>query len=268
MMLKRYSSFSIFIFITIYMIIENSFLVANLSKFMHGGWVSLSIAMLLFITIWVWHSSRKIKNRYIEFVSLNKYLTVFSELSKDESVPKYATNLVYLTSADQEYEIESKIIYSIINKQPKRADVYWFVHVHVVDTPHTMDYVVNTLVPEHVIRIEFRLGFRVEPKINLLLKQVIEDMVRNKEVNIISRYASLQKHHIKGDFRFVVIDRIMNQDVDLPFYDQLIMDLYSVLKKFSLKEKNAFGLDTSNVTVEKVPLFVSAKREPNLKRIY
>jgi KUP system potassium uptake protein len=268
MILKRYSSLSIMLFILTYTIVESAFLIANLSKFVHGGWVSFMMAAGLFSIIWVWHSARKIKNRFIEFTRLDKNLEMIKELSLDESVTKYATNLVYLTSADLENEIESKIIYSIVNKQPKRADVYWFVHVHVVDNPHTTEYTVQTLVPEHVIRIEFRLGFRIEPKINLFIKQVIEDMVNNKEVDIISRYSSLKKHHIKGDFRFVVIDRVMTHDNELPAYESFIMAIYTVLKKFSLKEKNAFGLDTSMVTVEKVPLFLSAKREPNLRRIF
>jgi len=268
MRLKRYKTIYILGFIATYLIIEPSFLLANLNKFAHGGWVSLLIGSSLFVIMWIWHTSRKIKNRFTEFVSLDKYLPMIKELNMDNSVAKYATNLVYLTSADFDNEIEVKIIYSIINKQPKRADIYWFVHVHVVDAPHTMEYKVTTLIKEHAIRIEFRLGFRIEPKINLFLKQVIDDMVNNEEVDIISRYSSLRKHHIKGDFRFVVIDRIMNQDFDLPVYERLMMEAYELLKAFSLKEKNAFGLDTSNVTVETVPLLIPTTQETHLRRIY
>jgi KUP system potassium uptake protein len=267
MILKRYGWGFIFLFTLTYSIVETSFMIANLKKFVHGGWVSLLIASTLFAIMWIWRNSRKIKNRFTEFVDFNKYLPLLKELNMDDTVPKYATNLVYLTNSDYDNEIETKIIYSIINKQPKRADIYWFVHVHVVDDPHTMEYKVIPLISEHAIRVEFRLGFRIEPKINLFLKQVIEDMVTNQEVDIISRYTSLRKHQIKGDFRFVVIDRIVTHDFDLPVFERLIMDAYSVLKYFSLKEKNAFGLDTSNVTVETVPLFVSGKRETNLRRI-
>jgi KUP system potassium uptake protein len=255
------------IFLVVFLTLELCFLTANLSKFMDGGWVPIAIGVLFTALMWVWFKSRKIKNRYIEFVKLDQHLPMMKELSEDETVPKYATNLVFLTSADFPNEIEQKIIYSIFNKQPKRADVYWFVHVDVLDDPHTMEYKVDFLVPGKVIKIEFKLGFRVAPRINLFFRKVVEELARNKEVDIMSRYDSLRKHKVVGDFRFVVIERILNYDYSLKLYDRVMMGGYALLKQMSLSEEKAFGLDTSSVTLEKVPLITTFTQGSTLQRV-
>ncbi|PKW20725.1 KUP/HAK/KT family potassium transporter [Flavobacterium lindanitolerans] len=267
LILKRYNKIFITVLITTYAVIEISFLIANLHKFSDGGYITLLIAMLLMATMFVWYFARKIRNRYLVFVKLSDYLPVLEDLSKDLSVPKYATNLVYLTSADHRTEIESKIMYSILNKQPKRADIYWFVHVHVVDEPYTMEYRVNEFIHDDVIRIDFRLGFRVAPRISLMFKKVVEDMVKNKEVDVTSRYASLNKNNIIGDFRFILIEKFISYDNDLPFYEKWILDCYNILKKMGLSEEKAFGLDSSSVTIESFPLLITAPREICLTRV-
>jgi KUP system potassium uptake protein len=267
MMIKKYPRVVIVTFIVVYLIVELSFLVANLKKFTHGGWISLMIASVLTLIMWVWYQARKIRNRYVEFVKLNDYLDLLKELSMDLSIPKYATHLVYLTSADRRDEIEAKVIYSILQKQPKRADIYWFVHVDLVDEPYRMEYKVTELLKEDVIRIDFRLGFRVAPRINLMFRKVVQDMVRNHEVDITSRYESLNRNNVIGDFRFVVIEKFLSNENEIPSHEKVILDIYFLLKEWSLSEERAFGLDTSSVTVEKVPLVVSPIREISLKRI-
>jgi KUP system potassium uptake protein len=214
-----------------------------------------------------WYFARKIRNRFVEFVKLDKYLPVLEDLSRDESIAKYATNLVYLTSADNRYEIESKIIYSIINNSPKRADIYWFAHVHVVDEPYTMEYRVCEFIHDDVIRVDFRLGFRVAPKFNKMFAQVVKDMQKRGEVDLTSRYTSLNKHKIISDFRFVLIEKFMSYDNALPFYEKLILDGYNVLKKLGLSEEKAFGLDPGSVTIEKFPLKISETKALKLTRI-
>jgi KUP system potassium uptake protein len=174
---------------------------------------------------------------------------------------------VYLTSADNQDEIEAKTVYSILQMQPKRADVYWFVHVDVLDEPYTMEYKVKEIIKGNIIRIDFRLGFRVEPRINLMFRKVVEDMVRNFEVDITSRYESLGKQNLIGDFRFIVMEKFLSYENELPFYEKIILDTYFVLKKLSLSEERAFGLDTSSVSIEKVPLIINPISEINLKRI-
>ncbi len=251
-----------------YFTIEGSFLVANLLKFRHGGYVTIIIGIFLFIVMWVWFKARKIKNRYLEFVDVKDYLDLLNDLSNDESVPKFATHLVYLTSADYPSQIESKVFYSIFNKRPKRADMYWFLHVDVVDEPYRMEYSVRVLKPDVVIRVDFRLGFRIAPRINLFFKKVVENMVANHEIDITSRYESLSKQHLIGDFQFVVIEKFLSYDNELPFGEKVIMDIYFFLKSISLKEGREFGLDSDVVTIEKFPLLLTPPKEIALKRTY
>lgn len=254
--------------LVIYLTIEGSFLIANLVKFNHGGWFSLMLSSIFIFVMWVWFKGRKIKNRLTEFVSLKKYIPVLKELSKDESVPKYATHLVYLTSADTLYELEAKVMYSILQKQPKRADIYWFVHINVDEKPYTMEYQVDHIVDNDIIRVDFRLGFRIEQKINFYFRKVVEELVKNGEVDVTSRYNSLREQNITGDFRFVVLKRHLSHENDLSGYEQRIMDAYFRLDSLSLSEERAFGLDTSSVTIEKVPLVISPMREFKLTRKY
>lgn len=245
-----------------------SFLIANLEKFPHGGFVTLIVGGALFAVMYIWFRARKVKNRYVEFVRMEQYLPMLQELSNDPSIPKYATHLIYLTSANNPKEIEHKIIYSVLNRKPKRADIYWFVHVDTLDDPYTSEYSVETIIPNEVIRIEFRLGFRMEPRINLMFRKVVEDMVFNKEVNITSRYESLQRNNVVGDFQFIVMEKFLSQDNELPFLERLIMKCYFWLKEVSLSEERGFGLEQSNVTVEKFPLIVAPVNKLKLKRIY
>jgi KUP system potassium uptake protein len=265
---KRTLPVWIYVYLAVYLLIETSFLIANLEKFMHGGYVTLIVGGALFAVMYVWFRSRKIKNRYVEFVHLEDYIPMIQELSNDKSIPKYATHLVYMTSANNHNEIEHKIIYSILNKKPKRADIYWFVHVDVIDEPYTCEYSVEHIIPNDIIRVEFRLGFRMEQRINLMFRKVVEDLVTNKEVNITSRYESLEKNNVVGDFQFIVLEKYLSQDNDLPIVERVIMKLYFWLKEISLGEERGFGLDPSNVTVEKFPLIVAPVANLNLKRVY
>ncbi len=265
---RRVNKVWIYLYLIVYFSIESSFLVANLEKFMHGGYVTLVVGGALFAVMYVWFRSRKIKNRYVEFVRMEHYIPMIQELSNDKTIPKYATHLVYMTSANNPKEIEHKIIYSILNKKPKRADIYWFVHVDVLDDPYTCEYSVEHIIPNDIIRVEFRLGFRVEQRINLMFRKVVQELVDNKEVNITSRYESLEKNNVVGDFQFIVLEKYLSQDNELPFLERIVMKLYFWLKEISLGEERGFGLDPSNVTIEKFPLIVAPVANLNLKRVY
>ncbi|MBO9698777.1 MAG: KUP/HAK/KT family potassium transporter [Sporocytophaga sp.] len=264
---RKVTFFWVALVFVVYMAIELTFLVGNLTKFMHGGYVTLVISGILIYVMYTWYAARKIKNRLTEFIKLDDYIPLLKELSNDLSIPKYATHLVYLTSANSLREIESKVIYSIFQKQPKRADIYWFLHIDVLDEPYTMEYKVKFLEPNDVIRVDFRLGFRVEHRINLFFRKVVEDLVANKEVDFTSRYTSLSKRNVIGDFRFVVLEKHLSHDNDLSADERLIMNSYFILKEISLSETSAFGLDTSSVSVEKVPLVISPMEHFDLKRI-
>jgi KUP system potassium uptake protein len=218
--------------------------------------------------MYVRHRAKKIKNRYVEFVRVEEYIPKIEELSNDSSVTKYATHLVYLTSASNPKEIEHKIMYSILRGKPKRADIYWFVHVQTLDDPYTSEYSVEHIIPNDIIRVEFRLGFRMQPRLNLMFKKVVEDLVANREVNITSRYESQQRNNMVGDFQFIVMEKFMSQDNELPFSEDLIMRLYFWLKELGVNESKSFGLEQSNVAVEKFPLIVAPVSKLKLTRVW
>ena len=267
LVLHRVKSIYIYIFLIGYFIVETGYFVALMDKFIHGGYITLIIGGVMFFVMYIWYRARKIKNRYVEFVRMEHYVPKIQELSNDKSVPKYATHLVYLTSANNPKEIEHKIIYSILNKKPKRADIYWFVHVDTMDDPYTCEYKVEHIIPNDIIRVDFRLGFRMEPRINLMFRKVVEDLVANKEVNIISRYESLASSNTVGDFQFMVMEKYLSQDNELPFMERVIMKLHFWLKEHSLSEEKGFGLDVANVTVEKFPLIVAPVTNLKLRRV-
>ncbi len=266
--LNHYPKWLIYGVYTTFISIEMSFLIANLKKFSHGGYVTVGIALVILAIMWVWHEARKIRTGLVEFVRLSKYYDILDDVSKDEDIPKYATHLVYLTSALRDDQVEAKVIYSILQKQPKRADIYWMVHVDVLDEPYIMEYKVHELVNDKIIHVRFRIGFRIEPKINLMFRQVVQELVANKEVDITSRYTSLNKQHLIGDFRFIVMEKFLSYENSLNFYTKFILNIYFFMKKMSLSEEKAFGLDTSTVTVEKVPLVVTPPGSYQFKRVF
>jgi KUP system potassium uptake protein len=265
--IKKYPMWFILFFIAVYAVVEMAFLVANLKKFPNGGYVTLLIACFLICIMMIWNLAKKITRSYTEYVKVDNYKHVLAELSRDLTIPKYATHLVYMTGANHIDEIESKVIYSILQKRPKRADLYWFVHVDVLDEPHRMEYRVHEILKDDVIRVDFKLGFRVAPKINLMFRKVVQDMVRAGEVDITSRYESLNRNNVIGDFKFVIIEKYLSSDNELPWHERFIMDFYYMLKKLSLSESRGFGLDTSSVKVEKFPMVINPHREIPLKRI-
>jgi KUP system potassium uptake protein len=266
MHMKRYNIFFIYSVVSVYVIIELAFLYANLSKFTNGGWITLLIATLLISIMTVWHLAKKISHRYVDMVKFDDLKQMLIDLSNDESLQKYATHLVYLTSSANSEEIESKIIYSILQKRPKRADVYWFVHVNVMNEPYRSDYRVTSIAANDIIRIDFNLGFRVAPRINLMFRHVVQDMVAKKEVDITSRYESLNKNNVIGDFKFVVLEKFLSYENDLPLFESIVLKIYFFLKHFSVSEAKVFGLDSSSLKIEKFPLVISRSKNINLTR--
>jgi KUP system potassium uptake protein len=264
---RQVSKFFVVAFVVVFFSIEGSFLLANLLKFTHGGWFTVMVASLVAMTMYAWNSGSRLKMAYTEYESLPQHLPALEALSRDESVPKYATHLIYMTGAPFPKLIESKIVYSLFHVHPKRADVYWFIHVNVLDVPYTTEYEVTTLIPKKVFRIDFNLGFRVEPRVNMFFKKIIEDMAQRGEVDSLSRYSSLRANDIQGDARFVVLHKELSFESDLPWLDKMLMEGYFLLRKLSLTEERSFGLDTSSVTKELVPLVLSPARDFELRRV-
>lgn len=259
--------FRIFVLV-LFFIIEGGFLVAQVNKFHEGGYVTLSIATVLIGIMFVIFKSKKIRQSYLEFVKIKDYLPFLQKLSIDDQIPTYATHLVYLTSAEKVDEVESKVFYSILEQQPKRAERYWFVHVHTDDEPYTMHYKVTKHDENDLIRIDFKLGFRIQPKLDKMFQQVVNDMVESGEIAINSRYA-LEYHHTDniGDFRFIVIRKFLSNDNELPWFHKLVMNAYFFLKNKSLSEKNEFGLDPSSYVEEKFPYVITKGAPLHLHRV-
>jgi KUP system potassium uptake protein len=255
------------LYLAIYLSIEGCFLFANLLKIAHGGWFTLLIGSGVAAVMFIWNSGSRLKMAYTDYESLPQHLPALEALSNDSSAQKYATHLVYMTGAPFPKLIESKIVYSLFQIHPKRADVYWFIHVNVLDVPYTTEYEVTTLVPKKIFRIDFNLGFRVEPRVHLFFRKVVEDLARSGEVDPLSRYESLRSSGISGDVRFIVLHKELSHESDLPWSDRMTMEGYFLLRKVSLSEESSFGLDTSAVTKEVVPLVLSPAKDFNLVRI-
>lgn len=262
MILKRFNRLIILSFILVYSMVEISFFIANIEKFSHGGYVSLIIAGGIATVMTIWYLGKRIRKSYTEFVRLEDQIQVIEDLSNDESIPQYANNLIYLTNAHNKNEIESKVMYSILYKRPKRANVYWILHVNVLDEPYGMEYRIKKF-SEKVIRVDFYLGFRIVPKISPLFKKVLEDLSETGEFNKLSTYHSLRKNQITADYKYVIIEKVVSYDNELPWYENLMLECYAFIRRRSISEEKAFGLDNSSVKIEYYPLFLN-KNIPDL----
>lgn len=245
-----------------YLTIETLFLAANLTKFIHGGWFTVATGGALSVIMLVLYQGRRIKNRFISFNKLKDYLPVLADLSQDKTVPKYAGQLVYTTHADGCDEIEAKTIWSLLFRQPKRADAYWFLHVDIIDNPYTAEYRITQLVPGKVYRIDLYLGFKIPVRVNDYFFQILHSMKEEGEVNLTSSYPSLNQHGIETDFRFVQLVRVLPGYIDLPFRDKLTLNLYFIFRRLGINDVAAYGLDTTLVTEEKVPLTIPSGIKP------
>ncbi len=247
----------ILLFMGAYCVIEGIFLAANLSKFLAGGWCTMLIGGILFLMMYVWVHAIKIRHHYISTKPLNEYYQIISDIKADESIPKYASNLVYVNHAEKEGAVDDKLLYSIINKQPKRADHYWLINLEFADTPDTLEYSCETLVPDTLYSVTMRIGFRIEPRVSLYLRQVVEDLVTSRKVDLRSTYPSLRKNGIPGDFRFIIIHRVYYPESSDNRQQNLLMTIYALIGKIGIDEPKALGLDTSMVVVERVPLIIN-----------
>ncbi|WP_018463067.1 KUP/HAK/KT family potassium transporter [Segatella paludivivens] len=254
-------------FLVVFMTIESCFLMANVAKFMRGGWFTLLIASFFFIIMMVWYKASKTRQRNLKLVKIKDYLPVIKDLKADTTIAKYASNLVFINWAQKEDEVEDKLIYSILRKQPKRADHYWLIHLDMVDEPQTLEYTVDTLLEDTVFNIRIKIGFRVQPFVSQFLRQIIHDMTERNEVSITSGYPSLRQHGILGDFCFVVIHRIFYPASSVSSFEQFVMNLYALARHMAIPEQHWLGLDTSNVVVENVPLIINKNCQQKIVRV-
>ena len=252
--IRRVNRWFTLLFLIVFVGLESIFFVANMAKFMNGGWVTMFLASVMVAIMYVWYNATTIRNSQIQIRDVRESFSIISDIKSDESIPKYATNIVYLTKLGGKYDIEQKILYSIINKHPMRADHYFLLHIDYQDSPSTLEYDVTTLVPDTLYRINLRLGFRIHPLVNRYFRQIIEDMVAKDGFSLASSYPSLAKHNVMGNFVFVLINRIYSTFASFSFKERLIMDAYEWIDHLKLSMTRSLGLNTSNVLIENVPL--------------
>ena len=250
------------IFFIVFGLEESLFLYANSLKFISGGYITVVIAILIFGIMFIWYRGVEIKERESQYLLVEKYKKQLLQLSSDKDIPKYATNLVYLTGAKYESDVDYAVLYSILNKQPKRANVYFFVHINVVDEPYKREYKVTKFSDKKIFKITFNLGFREHQRINMFMYQVIDDLLKNKELDLQpTKYNLRGKAESVGDFRFVLINEVLGNNNGLTSFDSFIMSLRLKLKRITVTPEKWFGLDTSIITKEAVPLNVIQIKE-------
>ena len=253
-------------FLLVYLLIEGFFFLANLTKFAHGGWFTIMLALIAGSTMYIWYRAWNIRRKYLKFKKLSDYYDIIRDLKADETIPKYATNLVYIRQSDSDDMVEDKLIYSIINKQPKRADHYFLVHFSNDDAPDTLNYTCHELIEQTLYAINIRVGYRVNPLMTLYLRQIVEDLIAQHRFDIRSCYPSLRKHNIAGDFRFIVIHRIYYASTVVSASDNFMLHLFGFIRHIGIDDEQALGLDTSNVTVERVPFVINNKYKQRITR--
>ena len=253
-------------FLLVYLLIEGFFFLANLTKFAHGGWFTIMLALIAGSTMYIWYRAWNIRRKYLKFKKLSDYYDIIRDLKADETIPKYATNLVYIRQSDSDDMVEDKLIYSIINKQPKRADHYFLVHFSNDDAPDTLNYTCHELIEQTLYAINIRVGYRVNPLMTLYLRQIVEDLIAQHRFDIRSCYPSLRKHNIAGDFRFIVLHRIYYASTVVSASDNFMLHLFGFIRHIGIDDEQALGLDTSNVTVERVPFVINNKYKQRITR--
>jgi len=262
----KHSTFRTILIGVVFFSLEIMFLISNLDKFPHGGWFTFVIALIFFIILFVQVGARKLRTRHTEFVDLKHYVQMIQDLQSDTTIPKEATNLVYLAVADRKQFIDANIIFSLFKKRPKRADVYWFLHVDTVDSPFTSKYSIDTIIPRKCFFVNIRLGFKADHRINLIFNKIIHEMADAGEIDLISPYPSLHKYSMQADFKFIILQSWASSDSVISNFERMIIQGYRLLKRFSLSTEEHYGIEGSNLEIEKAPIQVGPTAKIKVKR--
>lgn len=264
----KWNKIFVFSLLITFGIIEISFFIANVVKFREGGYITVLVGGIFFAVMYITYFGKKINARYTKFTDLGKYSNLITELSKDESIPKFATHLIYMTKSLRKDQIEERVIESIFSRRPKRADVYWFMHIHRTDSPYTLNYEVTELVDDKIIKIVLNVGFRIQPRTELYFKNIIKSLIQNEELNLHLRYNGSTKYNSNFDFKFILLEKFLSVENEFALREGIILKSYFFLKRFAQRDQKAFGIDKSDVLIEQIPVLYQPYQELNLTRKY
>ena len=255
-------------FLVFFGAIEGMFFFSSLTKFFHGGYVTVLLATAIFVVMYVWRRGTAIERTQTVYLPVDKYLDQLFDLSHDEDYPLLADNLVFLTNDSSFDKLDRDVLYSILDKRPKRAKAYYFLNVQVTDEPYTHEYIVNNFDTDFLFKVQLRLGFKVNQRVNTYLYQIVNDLVSNNQIAAQNHKYSIYREHSKvGDFRFCLLRKVISPETDIPGFDARVMELKYLIRRMCGSPAKWYGLESSNIIFEYVPLFSKAKRQHKLTRI-
>ena len=247
--------------------IEFMFFFSSLTKFFHGGYVTVIISFLIFVVMYVWRRGTAVERTQTVYLPVNKYLDQLFDLSHDDDYPLLADNLVFLTNDSSFDKLDRDILYSILDKRPKRARAYYFLNVQVTDEPYTHEFIVNNFDTDFLFKVQLRLGFKVNQRINTYLYQVVDDLIeKNQLAPQNHKYSIYRERSAVGDFRFCLIRKLLSPETDISGFDQRVIELKYLIRSICGSPARWYGLENSSVIFEYVPLFSKTKRQHKLTR--
>ncbi|WP_265428126.1 KUP/HAK/KT family potassium transporter [Chryseobacterium sp. YIM B08800] len=250
----RLNKVFLFGFVAIYLFLESGFFYANVIKFFDGGWLTMVLGGFIAVCMYAWYNGRLLKANFTSYVKIDKYVSIIKDMKLDETIPKYCTNLAYLSRAKRNDEIESKIIYSIIKKQPKRADHYFILSIVNQEDPYTFKYSVDEILPGTIYKINFLLGFKVDRRINDYFNMVLKDLMADGTIPSRSSHPSLRAHNVPPDLKYVIIDNTYINDILLTVKQKITLNIYNFVKYIGSDDFKSWGVTSHNVVVESAPL--------------
>ncbi|WP_057828227.1 KUP/HAK/KT family potassium transporter [Liquorilactobacillus cacaonum] len=251
----------------VFLIIESIFFFASIVKFMHGGFVSVIITLLILLVMVIWFYGNRVQNNILdesETVSLLDYRDQLKQLANDESIPFFMSNVVILAKVSKDYSIKREVLYSILDKQPKRAKVYWFVTVNTTNEPYTSYYNVDMMGTRNIVNLQLFLGFKANHNVNLYLRQVVQELMDEDIIDEQPQKYTTMKKRVVGDFCFVLIQELLSPNTQIESWRRLLIAGRIFLQNHSTTPLQWFGLEFSDVRIEKVPLFLKKRRTPIL----
>ena len=258
------------IFLIFFGVLDIMFMISSLTKFTHGGYVSLFIAGVIGFIMYVWYYGNKVRDKRESrnaYVRLDEYTDMLTNLSHDEDYPTYATNLVYMANVKYNKFIKREILYSILDKRPKRAKAYWFVTVNVTNEPFTAEYAVNTYGTKNVINIQLYLGFKKQTSVNVYIRQIVHDLIADGTIEPQPQEYTTTPGRDVGDFSFVIVNDVISPQTQLVGYEKWLVEARVRLQNLSSNPASWFGLEYADTVIERVPLILGKPNPSYIKRI-